>query len=223
MGGVGSTWTALRWADFMFDRQVTTPKWYWVEDEPPDEPVPAEAVAFLAELFEDAGERLAPYTNAQLNQGFWYLLGSGASGLPLATHDPTVPVAPWVRCVRAFVPLFAQIFAPRCSPHLGHLDEPGTDPLNLACYMWWDILPLPALPEGPGRAALHDACLDALAAILDLDADPCREGALHGLGHWAGHDPARVAGIIEKFLAANPALRPELLAYARSARAGCVL
>lgn len=216
-------WTAARWADYMFDRPVTAPEWYWVGDDLPAEPAPAEAVAFLTELFEDAGARLAPYTSAQLNQGFWYLLGSGASGLTLATYDPTVPVAAWVRCVRAFVPLFAQVFAPRCSPHLGHRDEPGADPLNLACYMWWDLLPLPAPPAGPDRAALHDACLDALAATLDLDADPCRESALHGLGHWAAHDPQRVAVSIDRFLATTSGLRPELLAYAVAARGGCVL
>ena len=223
MGGRQVPWTARRWADSMFDRPVTAPAWYRADDDLPDGPAPADAVAFLAALCEQAGARLAPYSNAQLNQGFWYLLGSGASGLTLAAHDPTVPTAAWVRCVRAFVPLFAQVFAPRCSPHLGHLDEAGADPLNLACYMWWDLLPLPALPEGPGRAALHDACLDALEAILGLAADPCRESALHGLGHWAAHDPRRVAGAIDRFLAATPAPRPELLAYARGARAGCVL
>ena len=223
MDGAVITWTAARWADYMFDRPVTAPEWYGVEDDLPDEPVPAEAVAFLTELFEHAGERLAPYTNAQLNQGFWYLLGSGASGLTRATHDPTIPVAAWVRCVRALITLFAQVFAPRCSPHLGHRDEPDTDPLNLACYMWWDLLPLPALPDGSGRAALHGACLDVLAATLDVDSAPCRESALHGLGHWTSHNPERVADIIDRFLAAYPGLRPELLAYARAARGGCVL
>ena len=218
-----TAWDVARWVAYVFDRPVTAPEWYWDEVRLGDEPGPVAELECFSRLCEAPVQYLVAISNAQLNQGFWYLLGSGASALTLATHDATIPVARWVHCVRGFAPLFAGVFAPRCSPHLGHCDEPGADPLNSACYMWWDLLPLPALPEGLDRAALHAACLDALEAILALASDACRESVLHGLGHWAAYDRRRVAAIIDHFLAANPRLRPELRAYALAARGGCVL
>lgn len=221
IGAAATPWSLERWIAYVFDRPVTAPEWYWEEGDLADAPAPGVELDLLTRLCERPDELLAPLANAQLNQGFWYLLGSGASGLTLATHDVTIPAARWERCIRAFVPLFARLFAPRCSPHLGHLDEPGADPLNSACYMWWDLLPLPALPEGRARAAVHDACLDTMSATRDLTADACRESALHGLGHWATHDPRRVKALIARFLDHTPGLRPELRAYALAAQSGC--
>lgn len=217
------TWDVERWVAYAFDRPVAQPEWYWDGDDHVDEPDPHAELDCFTRLCETPAPYLASISDAQLNQGFWYLLGSGASALTLAAHDGTIPVARWARCVRAFKPLFAEVFAPRCSPHLGHRDEPGADPLNSACYMWWDLLPLPRLPAGAGRAALHDACLDTLESILALEHDACRESALHGLGHWAADAPRRVAAIVDHFLSATPGLRPELRDYALAARGGCVL
>ena len=67
------------------------------------------------------------------------------------------------------------------------------------------------------------AILDVMTQTLNLDSDACREGALHGLGHWAMYYPKRVAAIIDEFLKKNPDLRPELRNYALGARTGCVL
>ena len=62
-----------------------------------------------------------------------------------------------------------------------------------------------------------------MAEILALDSLACQESALHGLGHWQHAYPEEVQQIIDRFLNANKNLRPELAAYARSARTGCVL
>ena len=56
-----------------------------------------------------------------------------------------------------------------------------------------------------------------------LDSEPCREGALHGLGHWHLSYPERTATIIDQWLAGQPRISPELRPYATSGRAGCVL
>jgi hypothetical protein len=57
----------------------------------------------------------------------------------------------------------------------------------------------------------------------DGDNSHCAESALHGLGHWHGAFPKVVEGLIDGFLATHSDARPELLAYARSARCGYVL
>ena len=118
--------------------------------------------------------------------------------------------------------LFAKLFAPRCSPHLSHLDEAGASALNVSCYMWWDLIPFLGRPDDPARREIDDACLGVMERTLDLDSIACRESALHGLGHWHGGYPRRVESAIDAFLGAHPDLRPELVRYARSARSGCV-
>jgi len=88
--------------------------------------------------------------------------------------------------------------------------------------MWWDIIPLcpPSSAHEP-RTPLHDEILAVLAELLELPHDACRESALHGLGHWALNDPAAKT-VIDGFLDRSEGLRPELLAYARTARTGCI-
>jgi hypothetical protein len=133
-----------------------------------------------------------------------------------------VPVDARVRCLRSFVTVFRDVLAPRCTPHLSHLDEPGAAALNAACYMWWDILPFAARPDEASGHVLGAAALDAMAEMLALDAIACQESALHGLGHWRHRWPAEVTRIVDAFLRRNPTARPELVAYAKAARAGCV-
>ncbi len=84
--------------------------------------------------------------------------------------------------------------------------------------------PRPA--DGPGRALLGGACLDALEEILRLEHDACRGGALHGLGHLGaeGSLEERRRRIVARFLrTGGGAGRPELASYGRAALGGCIL
>jgi hypothetical protein len=136
--------------------------------------------------------------------------------------DQAVPLACRVRALRSFVPLFEQVMAKRCSSHLSHLDERGANPLNVACYMWFDEVLDRFYPERLMQAQLEMDLIDILRVILAIPHDACRESALHGIGHWVRHYP-QLAEITDQFLSGAPGLRPELIAYAESARAGKVL
>jgi hypothetical protein len=118
--------------------------------------------------------------------------------------------------------VYSQIFAARCTPALGHLSEVPDQPLNMLCYMWWDAIVL----EGTGAPDLDReffaALIEAMGRILAIPHAACQEGALHGLGHWGEHAPARAAALIDAYLADNRAARPELVNYAHAARAGCI-
>jgi hypothetical protein len=70
---------------------------------------------------------------------------------------------------------------------------------------------------------IDDAILHVMARTLRLESEACREGALHGLGHWHRAHPDRTARIIDEWLAGDPPISPELRQYALSARCGCVL
>jgi len=210
------------WVRFLFDHPAPGPEWYW-EPDAPYWTGPADlTIEYVTRLFEAPVAALAPYTDAQLNRGFWYLLSNGLSDCMIALNDATVPVDARVRCVRSFVPVFRTFLTPRCTPHLSHLDEPGAAALNGACYMWWDILPFMATPDDASGRTLGAAALETMREILAIDAIACQESALHGLGHWQRRWPVEVVRIVDAFLARSATARPELLAYARAARSGCV-
>ncbi len=111
--------------------------------------------------------------------------------------------------------------AVRCLPHLSHLDEQPANPLNSACYMWWDILPIHGKPEELERAEFDAGVLCVLARLLSIPHDACRESALHGISEWQRYYP-RVEAAADDFLARTPGLRPELVSYAHRAKVGKV-
>lgn len=207
----------------LFDHPAGGPTW-WADPEAPFwAGPPALTIAHMTRLLTDPVPPLAAYDDAQLGQGFWYLVSNGASDCMFALSDASVPLADRVRCLDAFTVLFRALFAPRCSPHLSHRDEPDASPLNVSCYMWWDLLPLAAAPNDATRRPLDAAALGVMRDVLALDALACQESALHGLGHWHAAYPRQVEATIDAFLARSPNVRPELAAYARNARGGCVL
>src|SRR6266571_1003047 len=61
------------------------------------------------------------------------------------TSEQKITLGDRVRCVEAVASLFAQLFVPRCTPHLSHLGETEAGSLNGVCHMWWDGFPCLAL------------------------------------------------------------------------------
>ena len=211
------------WVAYVFDREVSDPAWHFDLNAPLLEISPTRAAELISETFEHAGELLRPFSDAQLNQAFWFLVSSGNSDYMFCLSDTSVPWALRRRALRSFIPLFQQVMATRCSSTLSHRDESSDSALNSACYMWWDILPLnPTAGAEPDNAAFTDEVFAVLDELLQIPHDACRESALHGLGHWIMFNP-KGASIIDVFLARRPGPRPELIAYARQARTGCIL
>jgi hypothetical protein len=211
------------WINHVFDHQAGNPPWYWGSNAIEEWPeAPEKIVAHIAETLERAGELLSRFSDEQLNQGFWYLFYQGPPDFMGTLLDAGIPLAIRLRALRSFVPLFEQVMAARCSSCLGHLDEKGEKPLNSACYMWFDEVLDPYNPERLVQGKLHEELIITLRVILGIPHDACRESALHGIGHWVGHYP-QLAGEVDQFLSSTPGLRPELVAYAESAKAGDVL
>ena len=220
---MSDTQTLTNWIGHVFDHPVNdqAPAWYWSIYAPVWEGSPEQTAVFIAETFERSGELLARFNDAQLNQGFWYLVSGSCSDFTFALVEPDIPLAIRLRALRAFIPLFEQVMAARCSPHLSHLDEQPANPLNSACYMWWDILPICGQPENPERAEFDAEVLRVISRILSIPHDACRESALHGVGEWHCFYPEGES-IVDDWLARTPNLRPELLRYAQNAKVGCV-
>jgi len=214
------------WVAHVFDHDVREPSWYFDMDAPVWEGPATLTLDHVTRLFKDPVDHLARYSDAQLNQGFWYLVGESGSTHMHALSDLSAPLEPRIRCVRSFSPLFEQLFAVRCSSHSSHLIHvrpPDFNPLNFACYMWWDIIPFAGDPADPAHRDLDAAALGVMEEILSIESLPCRESALHGLGHWQHAYPRAVEAIIDRALTKSAAWPRELKTYALNAKSGCIL
>ena|SRR5258708_4879503 len=214
-----------QWLAFVFDHPVDESRLEWYFDPDSDwwDGPPQTTVQYLTGAFENAANLLEPYSDAQLNQGLWYLASNACSNHMLALLDESVPWPERQRCLRAMVMLYQQCFNPRCTPALGHLDEQPANPLNRVCYMWWDILPVSGRPDLPARQAFDRECLQVMSATLALSNAASQESALHGLGHWAMYYPEPVAAIVNAYLEKQIEIREPLRQYALAARRGMVL
>ncbi len=210
------------WLRQVFDHPVADPAWYWDLESDFPMPAPPECVAYLTRLFEEPEFVLAPYSDAQLNQGLWYLVSNCCSNHMLSLVEPEVAWLQRRRGIRAMAAVFERLFARRCSDHLSHIDDGGASRLNSVCYMWWDIFPAHGQPENPAHAEQDAELLAVMRQVLSLDSLPCWESALHGLGHWQMYYPAAVQQAIDDFLARVGEVRPELREYAECARQGLV-
>jgi hypothetical protein len=96
-------------------------------------------------------------------------------GMPVKREGSNVPLQQRISCVDAMTKFF-RAFVAAAAP--GAADE-RKNPFHIACYMWWDIFPTYGNPN-TGEANLHDACLNAMAAILTIPSELCQLSALHG-------------------------------------------
>jgi hypothetical protein len=217
--------TFEQWLAYAFDHPVSDSgqAWYWDDAADWWNGPAADTIQFLTQAFEKAAMLFQPYSDAQLNQGLWFIASNACSNHMFALLDSGVPWPARQRCVRSIHNLFEECFAKRCTPHLGHLDEPGASPLNMVCYMWWDIIPIIGQPNHPDQIDLDREILGVMESTLQLNSIACRESALHGLGHWQPYYPQQTAGIIDDFLQTQTGLREELRTYAVNVHRGCVL
>jgi hypothetical protein len=215
------------WIDHIFDHPVpadpNATAWYQADDAPKWQGSLELVPTLTAEMCEHSGELLARFSDAQLDQGFWYFVGCEPPGFIKTLVDSEIPLAERVRAIRSFTPLFEQVMAARCSPLLSHLGEPPEGSLNDSCFIWWDLIwhELCLLDDKPEPRIAVEIVV-ALGRQLTIPHDACRESALHGIGHWVKTIP-EVAGLVDDFLAANPDLRPELVEYAKNVKTGRVM
>ena len=209
------------WVRYIFDHPVEDPQWYWRLDVDEVELEKDVLVDYTCRLFSDSREMLAEFTDAQINQGLWYLIGESTSDL-YVLGGSDVSLEDRLKCIDAIPKLFAATLAERCENFLSNIDETGCGPLNSVCYMWWDIFPLCGVPSDKLRCQVDEQCLAAMDRVLASPSIACQESALHGLGHWHFYYPDKCEKIIDAYVSGNTNMRDELRRYATAARAGQV-
>jgi len=217
--------TFTEWIAFIFDHPVTDPEWHWDINVDWPELDESRLVSYLTLAFDCADIVFQPFSDAQLNQGLNLLVSCSCSDTMHALRNEAVSLDERLACIHAMESLFRKCFAARCSPHLSHLDEPGVNPLNSVCYMWWDVIPIHGLsyhmPHRSDSASIDKACLAVMKGILEIDSVACQESALHGLAHWSPYYP-EIKQTVDEFLRQHRNLRRELGRYAQRCRVGAV-
>ena len=78
------------WVRHVFDHPVTDPAWHWDIDVDTSEPPASKSVEYQTELFQSPVRALAAYSDAQINQGLWYLVSNSCSDYMFALIEPGV-------------------------------------------------------------------------------------------------------------------------------------
>lgn len=215
--------TFEEWIKFIFDHPENEGKWYnrVDRDEWNTRARPLLSVKYMTTLFANAGTVLSQFSNLQLQHGLWFIADVSTSDhtVVLFNLENEVLLIDRVNCIHSILTLYTEIFAPRCSEYLSH-QEPTHNPLNLVCYMWWDLLSAHYAANQPVRREMDDACFHVMNKILELESLACLESAIHGLGHWQRYYREKVKEIVDKFLNRNPDIDPNLREYALAAQGG---
>jgi hypothetical protein len=212
------TVTFDEWVEAVFDHPIRTCEWYWDHDfeERWDALGLSDSVVveYMTRLFLDP-DRLERYSLEQVAQGIWFLISESSPGQSAHTLlKSNVPLQQRIGCVDAMTTFF-RVFVGPAAPEAA--DE-QTNPFHTVCYMWWDIFP--RHEKNFGEASLHDACLNAMAAILRIPSELCQLSALHGLNHWHLHHAVKVESIVDTFLQDTRGLTSRMVEYAAIARVG---
>src|SRR5215211_5604377 len=119
--------TVEGWFAYVFDHPVKDGQqaWYWDVDRDWWNEDPADTIQFLTQAFENAAIVFQPFSDAQLNQGLWFIADNSCSNHMFALLDASVPWPAQQHCVRSIHQLYEQCFLQRCTAHLSYLDEPG--------------------------------------------------------------------------------------------------
>jgi hypothetical protein len=223
------------WLKWAFDHPVAEnvkDEWWWhLPDEEEggirlDRP-PERALTFVTRLFANPLSHLSGYSDAQIDQGLWFIVSDTNSKHFKWLIDGRVDLSLRKRSIRSIESLSRGLFAPRCSEEVIH----GTKPLDSICYMLWDLAihhadriedNLDGTYSNVRDSEIDREALKTLARIITIPSIACQQSALHGLGHLA-HDAQLGCDIVQKYLDDHPNLRSDLREYALKAMAGEVL
>jgi hypothetical protein len=210
------------WLSHVFDREVTSPEWYFSE-ESTELPVPAQAiVSYVARLLNECGTELQRFSDGQVCQGLKYIFDNGCSDTVFALKDESVPWAERQWAIASMSKLYSDCFESRCAPVLGHCNERG-NALNSVCYMLWDVTPLAWWENSQDRRQTYETVVAVLSGALTSPNIACVESALHGLGHIHSNAIDLVEAEISAFLSRTSNKDQRILEYAKNALRGNVL
>ncbi len=192
----------------------------------------------LIRLFESPSFIADRYSDAQIADAIWFVLGS-VDYFAAVGDEQMVPETLRDRCIKAVVTLFTDLFDPICMKKQNEALEAGRDPSSWvgagshvegAVFMAWEMnwFGHVALPEGGPEHAFNRGVSVVESILMRCSSDACRLSALHAIGHAIGYldeESSRVKvlqGVVDRFLDERKPPR-SLIEYASEARLGRVM
>jgi len=171
----------------------------------PDRVSLLDKVSALFEQFGNVGRR---YSQEQIEQGLWHLIGNPILlGVILCSKD--VPLEARQKTIRAMIYPFSQYCA-----------VVGEAFQGAAFFMWWDQLL--GRPDEGENADIEPAIFEVIEQTLKLDSRPCQFAALHGLNHL--RPSRRASQIVSQYLAEHRSgMSAEDIAWVEACRDGKAL
>src|SRR5690349_14893875 len=111
------------WLQYIFAHPVNDLQWYFDINAPSFEATHADYAWLIRETFERSGEDLAEFTDAQVNQGVWFLASPSGSDFIFSLRDGDASTSQKVAGIRSIYELYRNCFTKRCTETLGHIDE----------------------------------------------------------------------------------------------------
>lgn len=168
---------------------------------------PQKICSYYVALFRNPEFLRERFSEAQLEQGFWAILGSlDFSAHSIVLEPDGIPFESRVDCIHSMYELFRRLFT--------------VTSLDTSVHMWWDSFCYDwtcgnrARERGGEDLALQDVFFDTLSAVLQIESETCQAAALHGLGHLRHPNTTK---IVQRFIDEHPGLSDEMKEYARAA------
>lgn len=209
------------WLNHLFDHPIAEPAWHWDIDAPSFIADESEIAELIELTFRNSATDFQRFSDAQLNQGLWYLVSSACSDFFFTLRSEKVPLERRLSAIASITVLYRDFFQHRCTQTLSHLDQQPRSPLNSICYMFWDICPLTYICGYPDEQQLSDSCFAVLADTFLIDHLACREAAIHGYGEFSCSYPERVNQVLDRILEFEIG-ETKLRDYAYNARYHCI-
>ena len=189
------------WVRFVFDapiRKIDDKSWR--NDLSDTTGNPSQLLEYFKTACADFTFLVSYYSPAQIDQGFWLLLGCQID-IPRLLNDTAIPIDIRKTCIAAMSLPYTKVLASRSDLCAA----------TNCFYMWFDMVakgfwhavsyrtdPIADISALIAQdREIHDAILNTLRQILQLNSDACKLAALHGLGHL--HHPLGEA-LVQEFL-----------------------
>jgi hypothetical protein len=208
------------WLRYVFDRPTTPNGWYFDLEEGELDASDADLARLVTQTCSRSEVDLLGYTDAQVAHGLTFMFNPSASNVAFALKARHVPRSVRLSAIESIADLYAGCFAKRCEKALCHGDDVVANPLNIVCYMLWDVSPLSYWEGEPQKRIFYRIVLKVMESALFLDHPACVESALHGLNHLQPHVPVQVRRVIGDWIQGRDALAPALRSYAAAAMHG---
>ena len=200
--------TYQEFLNFLFERELSAPGWYFAEDFIEPDITGGEFIKFFNYLFEDIQKIYIRYNEPSFCLGINYVINNFCGDLCYYLLDESILETDRLSSIASMFNIFDKVFQEKCVfMNEKEYKSSSVPTYQWLCYMWWDIFPRHGVPFKQALKLTDETILKTIEKILLLDNLACKESALHGLGHWCSAYPE----VIERIISANRSKIPDSL------------